>query len=266
MEEITIAPLELEQLEVRPRTKTEDSILLRHDWYGKTISVQGVRDLDLDQLNTDLSTIETHWRKNNDIRARNRLQLKTFLDKVESLFRPQGRPSLIADKSSSKKALMKFFSTVRDSLYFLTTEESRPQILGPVTACFLRCDGSEGQVRGSNLVEAIEMARTLTLKEEKVKKKQMQLFLRATELAKEKSIDISSCSSLEGVVKMVTDHEKDEFLARCIDQEESVDCDCPECGSWTVGEHRCSCGNCRMEAVIEGDLFSGGFYIRGERY
>ena len=40
---------------------------------------------------------------------------------------------------------------------------------------------------------------------------------------------------------------------------------CDECSDWTVGEHRCSCGNRRISLTIEGNLING-FYGYPEPY
>lgn len=44
-----------------------------------------------------------------------------------------------------------------------------------------------------------------------------------------------------------------------------VSCDCQECGTWTVGEHRCDCGNRRIEVDWSGD-FETGILIWGAGY
>jgi hypothetical protein len=40
---------------------------------------------------------------------------------------------------------------------------------------------------------------------------------------------------------------------------------CSECSTWFVGDHRCSCGNRRMELIVEGDIING-FYAYPEAY
>lgn len=44
-----------------------------------------------------------------------------------------------------------------------------------------------------------------------------------------------------------------------------LDDDAEECEGWQVGEHRCDCGNRRVELMVEGDATSG-FYAFAAAY
>ena len=58
-----------------------------------------------------------------------------------------------------------------------------------------------------------------------------------------------------------TEKAKDAYLAEFYPEGVEIDIDdnlC-ECATWTVGEHRCSCGNRRIYLNVGGNL-EGGFY------
>lgn len=69
-------------------------------------------------------------------------------------------------------------------------------------------------------------------------------------------IDISNIS-LSMIFTVANDHAKNIYAESLYGK--SVDCRC-ECGTWVIGEKRCSCGNIRYNLDIYGD-FIDGFYF-----
>jgi len=59
--------------------------------------------------------------------------------------------------------------------------------------------------------------------------------------------------SLEQIVDIAEAHEKDKWVAENYPDGKTIkhSC-CDNCSEWTVGEHRCSCGNRRMNLIVEG--------------
>lgn len=86
---------------------------------------------------------------------------------------------------------------------------------------------------------------------EEVTKKSIELAV------KKYNIDITS-KHIGEIIAEVRDLEKEEFVRSNYRNGDCVlDCDCSECGSWTVGDHRCHCGNRRVFLAVDGDVVSG---------
>ncbi len=58
--------------------------------------------------------------------------------------------------------------------------------------------------------------------------------------------------------------EQFEIFCNEYSEEDEVSCDCNECGSYTIGEHRCHCGNRRIAVYVE--TYQGSSYFVFEAY
>jgi hypothetical protein len=96
------------------------------------------------------------------------------------------------------------------------------------------------------------------IEQEKVKSdKELRKLALAVELAKKYQI---SYSTNEELFKSIEEIERENFRNKEYPDGKEVDISCcQECSSWTVGNHRCSCGNRRMYLDIEGN-FMDGYY------
>lgn len=83
---------------------------------------------------------------------------------------------------------------------------------------------------------------------------------KALTLAEKYGIKPEDYSDNETLFLLVNDKAEEDWRKENFPNGKEVDISCcSECSSWTVGEHRCSCGNRRMYLDIDGDFF-GGFY------
>lgn len=92
-------------------------------------------------------------------------------------------------------------------------------------------------------------------------------FKTILKVAKENNIDLSDCSSEDGMYNVVNEFMKDKFIKENYPhgKEMYLKHGCDYCSTWVVGIHRCSCGNRRMSLIVDGD-FIDGFYAYPEPY
>lgn len=92
---------------------------------------------------------------------------------------------------------------------------------------------------------------------QKLEQKQKDLINKNKELALAISLAGKYNISIEDpdLIDKVTELERQEFIKNNYPNgtELSIDC-CSECSSWTVGEHRCSCGNRRIYLEVDGSI------------
>jgi hypothetical protein len=86
-------------------------------------------------------------------------------------------------------------------------------------------------------------------------------FKESLKTATENNINISECGNPEEVYRTVNEFMKDKFIVENYPDgtEMYLKHGCDNCSEWTVGEHRCSCGNRRVYLSVDGD-FILGFY------
>jgi len=115
----------------------------------------------------------------------------------------------------------------------------------------------------------IRYRNNIKAKEQKAKEKEDILEkykIHLLQKGKELNLDISNYSSIDLYFSDIESTLKDKWAKEKYTDgiEIYIDC-CDFCSSWTVGEHRCSCGNRRMSLIIEGDSLNG-FYAYPEAY
>ena len=60
----------------------------------------------------------------------------------------------------------------------------------------------------------------------------------------------------EELIRYISDKEETGYINSMNGMELNFD-QCGECDSWIVGEHRCSCGNRRVDLEISGNIVDG---------
>jgi len=93
-------------------------------------------------------------------------------------------------------------------------------------------------------------------KEKEAEDKKMRKLATAMQLAEK--YGIVDYDNNDDLFSLVNDRARHDFLAaEYADGTEVTHSCCEECSTWTVGEHRCSCGNRRMYLETDGDFFEG---------
>ena len=116
-------------------------------------------------------------------------------------------------------------------------------------------------IKSSRIMTYSEFHQELMAEKTK-EKKRMDRMLLIVELAHKYEIEASSYDELD---EKVTDRNRQEWIDENYPNGTSVSTKaCDECGSWTVGNHRCECGNRRMSLTVEGDI--NNWYAYAEPY
>lgn len=86
--------------------------------------------------------------------------------------------------------------------------------------------------------------------------KQIRIVARAMELAKQHLI--TEYKTNDELIDLVTEIEKENWVKENYSDGMPVDhSSCDSCSTWYYGEHRCKCGNRRMNLVVEGNILDG---------
>ena len=93
------------------------------------------------------------------------------------------------------------------------------------------------------------------------KNKNNKLLVKSIEYASINNIDIEDFPP-DVIIRVVAEHAKAQFLKENIPDgtEVYLKHGCDECSTYIMGEHRCSCGNRRIDIVVEGDIIDGFYY------
>lgn len=85
-----------------------------------------------------------------------------------------------------------------------------------------------------------------------------KLLVESIKYANTHGLDIRDLSAKD-IISIVDDHAKDEFRKENFPDgtEIYLKHGCDECSTYTVGDHRCSCGNRRIMMVVDGNLVEG---------
>lgn len=179
---------------------------------------------------------------------------KILIDKINNIFKNLGISSTYSTYD---------YKTSRSSTK--TETKHRAGYLLDLERCVKVSDGYESQLTSLKSYEArINQWESDSLKEiEKVEKekiksdKELRKLALAVELAKKYQI---TYSTNEELIDLIEEKERENFRNKNYPDGTEIDQSCcQECSSWTVGEHRCSCGNRRMYLEIEGN-FVDGYY------
>lgn len=86
---------------------------------------------------------------------------------------------------------------------------------------------------------------------------------KAIEYCENNKLDVSWCVGVEDYVKVANDFGKEQYFESMKGEEIDVTHGDGDDCEWTVGEHRCSCGNNRYYLEVEGN-FMEGYYGYGQ--
>jgi len=100
----------------------------------------------------------------------------------------------------------------------------------------------------------------------KEKNKNNKLFIKSIEYATLHNIDIEDLDTKQ-VIRVVNEYAKNNYLKENVPSgtEVYLKHGCDECTTYIMGEHRCLCGNRRIDIIVEGDIIDG-FYHYPEPY
>lgn len=88
--------------------------------------------------------------------------------------------------------------------------------------------------------------------------RKIRLVAKAMELAAKYGINESDYTENAGLIELVTEKAKEEWIKENYADGEPIDHSCcDECSTWHYGEHRCKCGNRRMSLTVEGNILEG---------
>lgn len=123
----------------------------------------------------------------------------------------------------------------------------------------LRLRAMEDQYKKYRDIKDRYLAAISKKEKEKAKEdKELQKIAVAITILSESGENIPDNNSL--LVGKANSIKKEEFIRKNFPDGKELEIKCCDfCDSWVVGEHRCSCGNRRMELTIEGN-FLDGFY------
>lgn len=93
------------------------------------------------------------------------------------------------------------------------------------------------------------------------KNKNNKLLIKSIEYATLHNIDIEDLTS-DQIISTVCEYAKDEYLKENVPNGTEVYLKhaCNECNTYIMGERRCSCGNRRIDIIVEGDIIEGFYY------
>ena len=95
----------------------------------------------------------------------------------------------------------------------------------------------------------------------KQKNKTNKLLIKSIEYATKHNINIEDLTT-DQIIYVVDEHAKEKYLEENLPNGTEIYLKhaCSECDTYTMGEHRCSCGNRRIDIVVEGNILEGFYY------
>lgn len=101
-----------------------------------------------------------------------------------------------------------------------------------------------------------------TKKEKEAKDKEVLKAAAALNFAKENGIEVPEGQDL---VTYISEVAKEAWIKNNCKNGTELSGGCQECDTWTIGDHRCHCGNRRIYLEVEGNFFDG-FYANAVAY
>ena len=115
------------------------------------------------------------------------------------------------------------------------------------------------------LVEVVEGARRYFEQKKENEKKANEYYRKAIQYALENNLNIEDLDQRQ-TIRCINEHAGQKWMDETYPPGTEVDISCcSECSSYTMGNHRCDCGNSRISAYPEGD-FINGFWLHTERH
>ena len=110
----------------------------------------------------------------------------------------------------------------------------------------------------TTLKEVVNVVRIKFLQYSKTKCKETELTLKLMKLAEDYHVSVYSYENINEFFSAIKEEHKNRWILENYPDGTELDLDCcDECGTWIVGEHRCSCGNRRVYLEVEGNVLDG---------
>jgi hypothetical protein len=135
--------------------------------------------------------------------------------------------------------------------------------MNDISRCIKTSDGFEYEIKRCEehrkKIEEQRKKLISTIEAEERKKKQedenLRKLAKAVDWAEKNNIEYSTNDEF---FDLIDNQAREKWIEENYPDGTELDIECcHECSSWTVGEHRCSCGNRRMELYVEGNFFDG---------
>lgn len=93
------------------------------------------------------------------------------------------------------------------------------------------------------------------------KNKSNKLLIKSIEYANLHNINIEDLNT-DQIIYTVNEHAKEKYVEENLPDgtEIYLKHGCDECSTYIMGERRCSCGNRRIDVIVEGDIIEGFYY------
>lgn len=132
-----------------------------------------------------------------------------------------------------------------------------------IMRCIPTADYYESEIRGCKDIRrrigewrANKLRKISEVEEKKrVEETKLRKLAKAVAWAEENNVEYSSNDELFG---LIDEKARQLWIDENYPDGTEVDIKCCDgCNTWVIGEHRCSCGNRRMELTVEGNFFDG---------
>lgn len=113
----------------------------------------------------------------------------------------------------------------------------------------------------TNIVELYDTITNQYNRKIKEKENNNKLLIKSIEYATLNNINIENRST-DQIINIVNEHAKEKYLKENLPDGTEVYLKhaCYECDTYIMGERRCSCGNRRIDIIIEGNIVDGFYY------
>lgn len=209
-----------------------------------TENVLNVSDSDLERLENEWKIIH---KANDEIYKKNKEIMLKMIKQLEDLFKSLGMKCYKYKKFGlTKTGVYKEFKALTDALQWKFPKF--PDYPNPYS---LKYKNEEYRSSGSTLVEKVKYIKEQIKRADNIANLKNKEYLLAASLASKYNISLDDPLLLE----KVREANKEEFIQKefPIGTAVHIKC-CDECSTWYVGDHRCSCGNCRMYLDVDGSI------------
>lgn len=204
---------------------------------------------------TDIENLEKEWniteQENKTVAEANRIVNEQIKQEIIDLFKKIG---LLTYKKSSTGKIIGEYKEFKAALEALNESYPKYERNHKPQPRSITINKKEYRSNRSNsLVQLVHEIRDVIKQETAQKHKETAIFAKAASLATGYGIALDDPDLLD----KVRESDKEKWVTEHYPEGTVLDhSSCDNCSSWTVGEHRCSCGNRRMYLEIDGDIGS----------
>lgn len=240
-------------------TNEKPNLFNSRDWYVRITTREGIQSA-IERVNNEFDRISKSLapivEEDKEITNENSRTINAIIDLIRlcgfSARIPAPNPKQLK-KLRGQYVNAKWLEGLHELFYFYTSYANKAL----TTA-------TETRDRYLKKIKEIEEKIIQQEKEKEADVKKQEELIAAISYATENKIEISGLSSKE-ILDVVSERQRREFIKENYpDGEEfKIGC-CDECSSYIMGDRRCSCGNVRVDLVVE--KINGEFYGSFERY